>query len=55
LHEFFHDEDEVGMVQLHPVEWWSYCADQHLLLVDWRRHRLVDLRARDEILAYLEG
>lgn len=26
MHEFFHDEDEVGMTQLLPVEWWDHCA-----------------------------
>jgi len=32
MYAFKHDEDEPGMVQLLPIEWWDYCSAQLVAL-----------------------
>ncbi|MCP4319053.1 MAG: hypothetical protein GY789_24450 [Hyphomicrobiales bacterium] len=28
MHEFYHHEDDVGQIQVLPVEWWDYCRQE---------------------------
>ena len=40
MYAFRHDEDEPGMVQLLPIEWWDYCSAQLVALAKFSNEHL---------------